>query len=257
MIILSKLVTDVKLYAKLLKSVGVQGSGQSQKRPLTPVECAEYIQRLIDEEKLSYDKIAGMLGLGKQKSDKINIYKKHDTTQLTDFLHLLNVSEKSKSLIGWYGEEYPKIPFSVISQMHKMTPHEQDLIIQSILKNRKNKTSLGKEDVKKIRKWRNENPDLFVSECIEKILNLKPVEITNIVVCDITPKLKEIMKEDDYKEHLLDILRKNISGKFYSIDSGKSVIALSMDDEAYQTFHNSQYNRGVSFSQFLDKLLEY
>ena len=45
-----RLTKNIKLYTKLLLSVGQQGRGVSQKQPLQPVPCAELIKRLMDEE---------------------------------------------------------------------------------------------------------------------------------------------------------------------------------------------------------------
>ena len=70
---LTKLVMDTKRYALLLNSVARQGTGQS-KRPLTPIECAESIKRLIEEGD-TYEQVAERLGLGKP-SDKASMYKK-------------------------------------------------------------------------------------------------------------------------------------------------------------------------------------
>ncbi len=248
---------DIKSYAQLLNSVAVQGTGPNKKRPLTPVECAEYIQRIIDEEGDSLDKIAERLDLGKSKNMS-NMYKKRDTAQVTSFLNLLKVSEKSRNLAGWAYDGYPKIPFSVISQLSTMMPDEQDMIIQSILNGKDKKRMLGKEDIKKIKKWRNENPDLSIKECITKILKLKPVVITtNIVVCEINEKLGKFIKStSNYREKLLNILKDNLDGKFYSIDAGNSVIAISMDDMAYKIFYEHQYNKGISYTRFLDEFLE-
>ena len=254
---LSKLVTDVKTYAKLLNSVGQQGLGAGRKRPLSPVQCAEYIQRLIDEEGESLDKIAERLNLGKPQ-DTSNLYKPRDTSQITSFLNLLKVSPKSRELAGWSTDEYPRIPFSVIAQISTMTPEEQDLIIQSILKSDDEKRTLGKEDVKKIKKWRNENPDLSIKECIEKILQLKPVTVvTHIVVIEIPDKLRKFIESNsDYGEKLLNILRRDLEGEFHDINTGKSVMAISMDEEAYKIFYEHQYEKHSSYAKFLDDFLE-
>lgn len=257
MIKLSKLVTDVKTYAKLLNSVGQQGMGAGRKRPLSPVQCAEYIQRLIDEEGESLEKIAERLNLGKQR-DMSNMYKPRDTTQITSFLNLLKVSPKSRDLAGWLTDEYPRIPFSVISQLSTMTPEDQDLIIQSILNSKDKKRTLGKEDVKKIKKWRNENPNLSIRECIAKVLQLKPVTVvTHMVVVEIHGKLRQFIESNpDYEEMLLNMLRKGMEGEFHDIDAGKSVMAISMDEKAYKAFYEHQYKKGSSYTKFLDGFLE-
>ena len=132
------------------------------------------------------------------------------------------------------------------------------MILQSAFNSKDGKRTLGKEDVKKIKKWRRENPDISISDCIEKVLKLKPVTITtHIAVCDMNENIQRLVECDsNYKEKLLAILESQINGTFHSIDVGKSVIAISMDDRAYREFYNSQYNNGVSYTRFLDQLLE-
>ena len=257
MVKLSRIVLDVKLYAKLLNSVAQQGAGTGIKRPLSPVQCAEYIQRLIDEEGESLDKIAERLNLGKPK-DMSKLYRKRDTTQITTFLNLLKVSEKSRELAGWTTDEYPHIPFSTISLLSTFTPEDQDKIIQSILKTKDKKRRPGKEDVKKIKKWRNENPDLSIDECIKQMLKLKPVTVvTHMVVAEIHEKLRRLIDSNaDYEQKLLGLLRDNLKGKFHDVDAGNSVIAISMDEEAYGIFHEYQYDRGISYTEFLETFLE-
>lgn len=257
MIKLSNLVADVKSYAQLLKSVAQQGTHSEQKRPLTPVECAKAIQRLIDEENETLDKIAERLNLGKPK-DMSNMYKKRDTTQITSFLNLLKVSEKSRNLAGWAYESYPKIPFSVISQLSTMTPDEQDVIIQSIFNTKDQKRIMGKEDIKKIKKWRGDNPTLPIRECIEKVLKLKPVTvITHILVFEINDKLGQFINTyPNHTEKLLGILHEKIDGKFLAVNVGKSVMAISMDEAAYRVFSDNLHVKGTSYAKFLDSFLE-
>ena len=251
---LAKLVMDAKRYALLLNSVARQGTGSS-KRPLTPIECAESIKRMIEEGD-THEQVAERLDLGKP-SDGSSMYKKRDTTMVMSFLKLLEVSQKSRDLIGWGTEDYPKIPFSTVSQMASFSHEDQDAILQSVF-DVNGKKKLGKEDVKKIRKWRNDNPGTAIQECISKILDTKPViETTHMVVCEIQNNVRKIIELDtEYRKTLLKILRKKIKGEFYAVDVGKSVIAISMDADAYQAFRESQHVRKVSYTQFLNGLLE-
>ena len=251
---MNRLIDDIKTYAQLLNSVGRQKDGSGIKRPLTPVQCAHYIKRLIDENNESPEQVSERLGLGKPKNLS-NIYKKRDTSQINTFLNLLNVSEKSRELAGWGYEKYPLIPFSLVAQLSNMTTDEQDLIIQSTF-NDAGRRVLGKEDVKKIRKWRRDNPDLPIEECVKNLLKLKPASnINHLVVADIRDNLKKfLMNGLDPEARLLTLLKKQIDGEFYHVTVGTSVIAISMDTIAYKTFRNFQYNRGKSYSDLLDKL---
>lgn len=255
---MSTLVMDVKEYAKLLNSVGQQGEGPGRKRPLTPVQCADAIRRLQKEEGEKLEKIAVRLGLGRPK-DNTNMYKKRDTSQISMFLNLHKVSEKSRNLAGWNTDPWPKIPFSTIAQLSSMNPEDQDLIIQSILSSN-GQRMLGKEDVKKIKKWRGENPELPMQECIEKVLNLKPVvTVTYILVMEVRDSLHNLIRSNpDWKNTVLELLRDRLPGKFHNVGAGAgaSVVTISMDEEAYHVFHENQYDKGISYTQFLDKLLE-
>lgn len=250
---MNKLLDDVKTYAQLLNSVARQKDGTGIKRPLTPVQCAYYIKRLIDENGESLEQVSERLGLGKPKNIS-DIYKKRDTTQVTSFLNLLKVSEKSRDLAGWGYEKYPKIPFSLIAQLSTMTSEEQDLIIQSTFTD-SGKRVLGKEDVKKIRKWRNNNQNLPIADCLKNVLKLKPVsQITYLVVADIHDNLKKFTQGPNRETRLLTLLKNHIEGEFYHVTIGKSVLTISMDSVAYKTFRDSQYKRGVSYSNLLDQL---
>lgn len=251
---MGKLVDDVKLYAQLLNSVARQKDGPGIRRPLTPVQCAHYIKRLMDENAESPEQISARLGLGKPKNLS-NIYKKRDTSQITTFLSLLKVSEKSRELAGWGYEKYPKIPFSLVAQLSSMTPDEQDLIIQSVFSEGGGRV-LGKEDVKKIKKWRNDNRDLSIDVCLKNVLKLKPVFNTkHFVVADIRDNLKNFLAcAPDPETRLLILLKNQINGDFYHVTVGTTVVAMSMDSVAYKTFRDFQYNRGESYSDLLDRL---
>ena len=186
------------------------------------------------------------------------IYQKRDTTQVTHFLNLLKVSEKSRNLAGWSYNDYPLIPFSIISEFSTFTSEEQNTIIQSVFNAKNKKKILGKDDVKKIKKWRRINPDILIEEYVKKILKLKPVTVTtHLVVSEINATLGQFIQTNhDYKEKILGMLNESLEGEFYDIDAGNSVIAISMDETAYGIFHVSQYAKGVSYTQFLNTFLE-
>ena len=76
-------------------------------------------------------------------------------------------------------------------------------------------------------------------------------------MAEIRKTLREFISSNkDYREKLLDILRKNLEGEFYDIDSTTILITISMDKIAYNTFHEKQYKQNISFTQFLNDFLE-
>jgi len=200
--------------------------------------------------------IAERLDLGRPESGS-SIYKKRDTTQVSIFLKLLEFSKKSRYFAGWGWEGYPKVPFTIMTGMTFLTEEEQDKVIQSMYTSDK-KRILIRDDIHKIRKWKQENPDLTIDECIAKVLKLKPVTITNhMIVCEIHEKLKKfIQTNSDYGDKLLNVLNSTLDGKFYSLDATDILITISMDATAYHTFHDQQYKQKTSFTEFLNNFLE-
>ena len=253
---MTRLIKNIKLYSKLLKSVGQQGRGLKQKQPLSPVECGNLIQRLMEEENEDKYHIAERLDLGRPKDDT-DIYKKRDISQLNNFLTLLQVSEKSRDYAGWGWEGLPRIPFSTICEIAPLQHEEQDKILQAALKGDK-KSEIKKKDILKFKKWRTENPNISVEEGIEKILKLKPVTVvTHVIVCEIYEKLKNFIKtNDNYEEKIIEIFHKKIQGKFYEIEATDILLTISMDEKAFKTFHDQQFKKGVSFTEFVNSLLE-
>lgn len=254
---MTKLIKNIPLYSKLLKSVGQQGRGIKQKQSLSPVECGELIKRLMEEENEDKTQVAERLDLGRPK-DGTDIYKERDLTQLRNFLTLLTVSEKSRDFAGWGWEGRPKIAFSTVCELASLTHDEQDKVLQTAYKNDTKKSEIKKKDATKIRRCRHENQDLSIEQCIKKILKLKPVTVvTHLVVCETYEKLKNFIKSNDnYKEKILEILRNNLEGKFHELDATDILITISMDETAYKTFHEQQYKKDVPFTEFLNTFLE-
>ena len=80
---------------------------------------------------------------------------------------------------------------------------------------------------------------------------------THIIVCEIHEKLGRFIKSHgDYSERLLNMLRTDMDGEFYSTATTDILITISMDETAYKTFHEQQYEKNVSFTRFLNGFLE-
>lgn len=252
---MTKLTKNIPLYSKLLLSVGQQGRGLKQHQPLQPDDCGEYIKRLMDEENESKSQVSERLGLGRQK-DTSNIYKKTDSTQVNNFLHLLDISQKSRKMAGWGWEGRPKFAFSVILKLRNFPLEEQDKILQAVKGDKKK--PFTQKDVQKIINWRKINPELNIDECIAKILKLSPpTKITNVVLCEIHEILKKFIElNEDYQNKILDLLRNSLDGEFYDLDATDKLISISMDDTAYKIFHEQQSVKDVSYSDFVNGFLE-
>ena len=88
-------------------------------------------------------------------------------------------------------------------------------------------------------------------------MKLKVVDITNLVVCEIQDRLNNFIKSnDDYEKKIIDTLKNNLNGEFYSIDTTDILITISMDQNAFTVFREQQLEKGVSYSDFLNSFLE-
>ncbi len=260
---MTTLVKNIKLYSKLLLSVGQQGRGISKKQELSPVECGECIKRLMDEQKETKLQIAERLDIGRPKKDS-SIYKKRDLTTLDMFLDMLSISQTSKYVAGWGWQPKPKIAFSTMLELKSLSHDEQDYVIQTVLNKFKQnkidgkKDNFGKSDFIKIVNLRKDNPKLSIEEIIKKVWKLKPKTIIKyIVVCETFDKLNEYVKShENPNEKLLSILKNNMNGKFFSLDVNDILITIEMDKIAFELFEESQNKQGVSFTRFLNIFLE-
>tara|TARA_Y100001936_G_scaffold221254_1_gene236095 strand:- start:842 stop:1609 length:768 start_codon:yes stop_codon:yes gene_type:complete len=251
---LSTLKKNVKLFAKLLQSVGRQGRG-TQKQPLSPLATSQYIKQYMDEEKLDKIQVSERLGLGRQEN-LADMYKKTDSTQVGLFLKLLEVSPKSRDVAGWGWEDPPKINFTTICRLAKLSHDEQDTVLRSVY--RSEKKQLRSQDAIKLVQYRDENPDLPIDEVIDKILKLKASQETSyMIVCEIHEKLKKFIENNnDYEEKLLKILDNSIEGTFYEINASEAVIAILLDQKAFTIFDREQEKNGNPYTEYLNKILE-
>jgi hypothetical protein len=251
---LTPLKKNIKLFAKLLQSVGRQGRS-TQKQPLSPLASGQYIKQLMNEEKLDRVQLSGRLGLGRTEN-LANMYKKTDTTQVGLFLDLLEVSPKSQSLAGWGWEKPPKINFTTICRLSKLPHNEQDVVLRSVYRSKKKQ--LRSQDAIKLVTFRNENLDLSIDEVIDKILKLKASQETSyMIVCEAGEKLRNFIKNNNnFEEKLLKILRENMEGTFYEINSSEEIIAILLDSKAYSIFHEEQEVKGNQYTDFLNDFLE-
>ena len=144
---------------------------------------------------------------------------------------------------------------------------DQDYIIQSIRKQKREYRDSGGESVKplksvealKISQERRANPQVPIDEFIEKTLKIRPiVEIHNFIVCTMGEKLKNFVESNDgYVIKLLEILRNNLDGIFYDLDAENGrTIAIETDPIGLKIFDEQQDKKDVTYSQFLNEFME-
>ncbi len=242
------LINDVSTYANLLLSVGIQGDEIKQERPLTPIEVASLIQRMVKENNEPLHIISARLGLGRAKEG--NIYKKTDTSQINIFLDLLKLSKRSQKVLGYGKSDNYKISFSTGAQIAKLSDFdEQDKVIQSSLD-----YGIKKEEAIKIVQYRKAHPKATIEECIEKILKIRPIEkVTNIICCTLDEKF--INTIESKKDKLIKNLRTELNGEIFKTNIKGKIIMISMDDNAFNTFEKKQKEKDMTFSNYVNFLI--
>ena len=243
-----RLIDDLHTYADLLLSVGVQGNDLKRERPLTPIEVANLIQRMIKENNEPLHIISKRLGLGRNKTG--NIYKKKDTSQISIFLDLLKLSKRSQKVLGYGRSDGDKISFTTGAKIAKLPDFdEQDKIIQSCLDK-----GITTNEAGKIIQYRKAHSKATIDECIEKILNVRPVEkVTNVVCCTLEEKLRNTI--ESYKDILVKKLKNELKGEIFKIKIKGKIIMIFMDDDAFNTFENNQKEKKMTFSNYVNFLI--
>ena len=243
-----KLIDDIDKYSDLIMSVGVQGNSIKGERPLIPIEVANRIKRMIDENEESLSETAHRLGLGRGKSE--DPYDSKDTTQIRCFLNLLKLSPRSSMTLGFGRSDPDKIPFSTGSEIAKLDSHdEQDKVIQSALEH-----DLRKEDAQKIVRYRNEHQESTIEECIEQVLQVTPVQsISNVVCCTLDRQFAD--KIEPIVNRLAERLSMRLDGIVSKTRIKGKIIMVFMDDRAFTTLKREQKKQNSTFSQYINSII--
>ena len=243
-----RLIDDLHTYADLLLSVGVQGDDLKRERPLTPIEVANLIQRMIKENNEPLYITSKRLGLGRNKTG--DMYKKKDTSQISKFLDLLKLSKRSQKVLGYGRSDSDKIAFSTGAVIAKLSDFdEQDKIIQSSLDK-----GIKKEEAGKIVQYRKAHPKATIEECIEKILKIRPVEkVTNVVCCTLEEKFHNTIESK--KDKLVNGLKINLKGEIFKTNIKGKIIMIFMDDRAFDTLERKQKEKNMTFTNYVNFLI--
>ncbi len=244
----SKLVDDSAQYADLIMSVGVQGNPVKGDRPLTPIEVARQIERMIKENNEPLHETARRLGLGRGKTG--DAYRREDTTQLRCFLNLLRLSPRSSMALGFGRSDPGRIAFSTAAEIAKLeSHHEQDMVIQSSMDH-----GITKEEAQKIVRLRREHRDIPIGECIERILKIRPVKtVVNVACCTLDQGLYDPVASDT--DGIAKGLSGLLGGKIHGIRVRGRIIMIRMDDDSFAALNRETKRHQVTLSQYVNSLI--
>lgn len=239
-------------------SVGQQGRGKKYSRPLTPIECAEYIQEIKNETGESDHDISKRLQLGKPKSGSGKILndidiEKPDPSQVQSFLRLLKISKKSVHLIGFKGDPHP-VKFSTATKVYKFEPEIQDKLLQSV-----QKYNFTRDDVLDILQYMKKH-DTSVDESIQVIKNLKPESVLQYMISYIVPSsvhsfLSSINSVDEVREHVFKKFQENLSGVIESVIVEGNLMVITMDESSYKSFEQKMKEKDLTYNEYIERII--
>ncbi len=254
----SKLLDDLDLYSDLLASVGTG----DEDRPLTPIECSDYIKQLHEETGESLEKLSTRLGLGKKRKIK-TMNEPPDTTQIKLFLKLQNLSRKSAYMLRFGKSSEDKVGFTIGCLVSDLSDkREQDVILQTVLKSMDDEKKITKSDVIKILERKRKSPDTKIEEIIEHVMKIKPViEKTNMIVLRASPhvleKLDFLKKQGKIpKDVLTDMANKKFQdNEISSISLKKNNIYITIKDEQFKKIEGLWKSEKSNVTQYFNRML--
>ena len=213
---------DNDQYAKLLSSIKIQNMGL--RRPLTPIQTAFLIERLINEE--GQDVAESLLPIGK----KI----------ITDFIQLKNdLPEECHDAVTWGTSDELGVGFSVAHFIATLDKNDEKLL----LFNAASQKTIGAKDIQEIiRHYKKQ--DLSLEEVIQQVTDARPQILTTyLVVISISnnskKKLEEISKRSQktQSESLDELFKKKFNIlKIDNIQMKGNNVALSLKKNEYKDY---------------------
>ena len=229
---------DNEQYAKLLASIKIANTGL--RRPLSPFETAQFIQRLIDEE-------------GYELAEELIPIK---TKLISDFLQLLKLPEQCHDAIHWGVSEDLSVGFSSAAFIAGLDKKNDPIS----LFNEASKQSLGANDIKDIISFYKKH-DLPLNDVIEKITSSKPQVITTFLVVisiheNVQKQISELSKKHNttFENMLREKFREKLNvQKIENLISKGKNIAVSFNAEEYKNYKNQIKKLCLNY----DKITEY
>jgi hypothetical protein len=189
------LLDDLDLYSNLLLSLGTH----KKERPLKPIEVAKLINTLKSETKESWNKVASRLGVG--------------IDQVKSFRNLLHLPEQVHYAIGYGDTNEESLAFTtanIVSELKNM--REKELLCKFALSNK-----LTKDETERIIQLKKQSPDEAIEECVNKVLNLRPVFEKGYVIVTLVKDetLRKLVSMSEARTIELNKLIKEIMSSNY------------------------------------------
>lgn len=232
---------DNDQYAKLLSSIKPQN--MRLKRPLSPIQTAVLIDRLINEE--GQDIAESLLPIGK----KI----------ISDFLQLKNdLPEECHDAVTWGASDELGVGFSVAHFIATLEKHDEKLL----LFNEASKKTIDAKDIQEIIRHYKKK-DLTLEEVIQKVTDARPQILTTyLVVISISEnskkKLEEISKKSQKtsEESLDELIKKKFNLlEIDSIQMKGNNVAIALKEKEYREYKKLISKLGLDYDEITEYLV--
>lgn len=257
---MTRLIDDLDLYSDLLLSVGTG----TFERPLTPIECSDYIMKLKEETGDSWEKLSKRLGLGK-KAKLSTMDAPPDTTQIRFFAKLQKLSRKNAYTIGFGTSGDGTVGFTIgclVADLPNKKDH--DVILNAVLDSQTGNNPIIKEDVKKIIERKKKSPEQSIEEIIQHVMNIKPRTETSyvmlvrpepIILQTINEKLKEQnIESKEFLKKLIDTQLTN--NEISSITLRKNMILITMNENNFNKVEETWKSKKMNITNYFNHLLK-
>ena len=219
--------------SQLILSVGTHKS----KRPLLPIEVAEYMQKALDA--------------GEKRTNIADKLHLEDSSIIGHFIRLLSLPTQVQQIIGW-GSDPATISFTAAAGIARLeSTQEQSILAKAALENQFNKSEILQ--VIQIRQ-RSGNA---IENCIKSVLDQRPiVERRYVIIGELTSKnLKDRIKNLSQPErnNLLNSALKHHDSDFTYLGSklGGEYFVLVGDEN----FHSAIMELPQGFENSITKYL--
>ena len=192
---------DPRRLSQLLASIKVD----YQDRPLTPIQVADELDSVCKNE---------------LDGDKKEAQRRFDLSESmwSGFMRLHDLAPEIQETIIWGASDNESLGlgFTAAHFMAKFTPEQQIIIMEMSWDNEK---PLGKEEVKELHRWLNENPEKSIEDCIQAIFNYRPTigsagvqrEVTHFFLSGLETGIFKKLETKAKKENIpLKVLAKEI-----------------------------------------------
>jgi len=227
-------------YAKLLASINIANTGL--RRPLSPIQTSEYVQKLSDEE-------------GKEN---VSLLLPIEKKIISDFLILLKLPEQCHEAIVWGLTKDYGVGFSASAVIATLKEQDEQLLLFT----ESSKHTLDVEAIKEIVTfYKNKENDLPFIDVIEKVTNTQPEKIQSyLVVISILDNSKKKLEELSTKQNKRneDILKDKFAEKFqisnvHDILMKGNNVAITLNEDQYHNYKIQIKKQNLEY----DKITEY